>query len=155
MRFLLVFVAALALACCDSGGGANAVKQTNTANDGAHEHVHDHFHSHAGDTHKLGTVESGGVTFTAWLKDRVKRGELTVVELKVEGREANAGQLGGAVMDSRGGKVVDVGAFHPMKEAGRFGVHLILPKGAPHGLTVRFTLAEGEFSTSADFALEE
>lgn len=132
MRYLLM-LPLLLLASCGPGNDANS-------NDG---HAHDHFHSHEGETHPLGTGKAGELTVSAWLKDKLKPGELTVIEVKFEGGAVKLGDLRGDVVGPDGKVVAQVAGFHEMAESGRFGAHVGIPADTRGALTIQFGVADG------------
>lgn len=139
MRTVFIFALALALAACGPGAGNNA----------GNEPAHDHYHSHAGESHALGTVEASDLKFSAWLKGHVERGGTTILEVLVEGIEITPDKLKGEVLGPDGATLTHA-AFHAMKEPGRFGAHLAVPKEAPKGVRLRLQAGDGK----AEFKLE-
>lgn len=130
MRYLILAILGLTLAACGPGN--------HPANEHAdnHDHAHDHVHSHAGQSISLGKQPVGKFNVEVWLKDKVLRGGTTVLEVKVEGEAFNPVELKIELHDSNGEVIDAKPGMHAMAEAGRFGLHLNIPEGAPRNLTL-------------------
>jgi hypothetical protein len=135
----VLILASLALASCGGGNSGNAGI---SPNDG---HEHDHIHSHAGKDVALPEVKVGPWTLKPNLKDEVKRGELTIIELQFSGAPTDGLTFKGSVEDDAGNEILKGLAKHNMAEEGKFAVHLVLKPDAPKNLTLRLTVErEGE-----------
>ncbi len=119
----------------------------------AQDHVHDHIHSHEGKDVALSKVTAGPWTIEPTVKGEVRRGELTVIELQVEGEDADAVQIEAFVEAEGGDAIVEGVPFHRMARAGRYALHLGLPEDAPEKLTLRVALRVGDARHEAQVAL--
>jgi hypothetical protein len=141
MKRALILLALLPAACGD--------KPANNAS----EHVHDHIHSHAGEDHPLPEVMAGPWKIKPTLKGEVKRGDTTVVELRLSGAPTDKVAITGFVETPAGEIVLQTLPYHRMKDEGRYGVHLELPADAPKELVMRLTLTTEQETHEAQFKL--
>jgi hypothetical protein len=138
MKRVLILMA-LVLAACGGGNEGNAGHSHNEG------HGHDHIHSHAGKDVALPELKVGPWTLKPNLKDEVKRGGTTIIELHFTGAPTDGLTFKGTVEDDAGNEILKGLAQHNMAEEGKFAVHLGLKPDAPKNLTMRLTVErEGE-----------
>lgn len=137
MRYMMMAMLGVLLAACGPG---NHPANEHTDN---HGHEHDHVHSHAGKSISLGKQPVGKFNVEVWLKDKVQRGGLTVLEVKVEGEAFNPVDLVIELHDPNGEVIDAKPGMHAMAETGRYGLHLNIPEGTARDLTLVLQTGSG------------